>query len=86
MTDQEIQQKLLEIALAEAKLWLVKIPKLDHFHIGQRILDCVVSKFKEHQVSLWSYSCMEVADMEYEVKVNVGIEATLLIREEEVDG
>ena len=85
MTDKEIQEKLLGQALAEAKLWLVKIPKLDEYSSSQRILDSVVSKFKEHQVRLWNYKLYEVADHEFEVHVNMLDPQTLILKRKEED-
>ncbi len=86
MTNKELDEKLLNQAVMESRLWLVKIPKLLSAEVNDIILDRVVSKFREHQIRLWKFKFFEVADFEFVVTANEAEEVMLIERKEEENG
>ena len=79
MTKQEIDQRLLDFAMVEAALWLCKIPKLERISTYQRIMKQVCDKFIEHHEELQSVTIIEVADLEFHVKVNHHVYSKLIL-------
>lgn len=83
MNKQKLQQQLLNFAIQEAHLWLCKIPILDRRQVYERIMKCIMDKFREHEEELWSIYLFEIADHEYVIKVNVNLKGELLLKRKE---
>jgi hypothetical protein len=79
MNSQELDQKLLDLAIEQTAYFLSMVPARDSNFIVSELFKNTYEKFREHQQRLNSLQILEIADWEFEVKANSQARATLLI-------
>lgn len=70
MNQEELEQKHLEYALGDAKIYFRNIPKLTRSYVLDRIVERVTSQFRGHEIPLFQFEAKEIDSRTYQVQVN----------------
>lgn len=75
-----IDQKLVDLAIQQTSSLLSILPSADRNFITRELFFQIWNKFREHNHPLMAIHVLEIADMEFVVRVNVHTVSTLLVK------
>lgn len=85
MTKEEIDQKHLELAVNHTLTWFRNIPTLTHQAVCLRLVDCITSQFRGHELLLTQFELIEISERDYKITVNHTASVRLQIRKDQTN-